>query len=168
MHLKFTQSLGWTFPQTPAEHTDSLHQIKPLFTQDANKHDRVLRGWSGKGCARGVIFHVNPPEETLKARLLRVNTPVERRQSLRKVTSLAKLYWTARLCISHPPRTWTTGSDRLASPGTHQTRSVACRCPSPSCALRLSSFGLVTQHWRGDIPARQSAPGAGTTALCPR
>lgn len=45
-----------------------LHQIRPLIRRDANKHDSVLRGCSGKGCDRGVGFHVQPPEETLKAR----------------------------------------------------------------------------------------------------
>lgn len=45
-----------------------MHQIRPLFTRDANKHDRVLGGWSGKGCDQGVVFHVKPPGgETLKA-----------------------------------------------------------------------------------------------------
>lgn len=43
------------------------------FIRDANKHDRVLRGLSGKGCDEGVVFQLKPPgEETLKARWFRV------------------------------------------------------------------------------------------------
>lgn len=39
------------------------------FIRDANKHDRALRGLSGKGCDEGVVFQLKPPgEETLKAR----------------------------------------------------------------------------------------------------
>lgn len=43
------------------------------FIRDANKHDRALRGLSGKGCDKGVVFQLKPPgEETLKARRFRV------------------------------------------------------------------------------------------------
>lgn len=55
------------------------------FIRDANKHDRALRGLSGKGCDEGVVFQLKPPgEETLKARRFSAGA-LQRHQSLREV-----------------------------------------------------------------------------------